>query len=171
MGAILSGSRTEGEFVTFAREGLIENRTELEPIFEAHWEDVVPDFGNVALRFDWDSYGAMEKAGQVHFMVARAGECIAGYHLCLANRHLHSMGTQVAMTAFYYMLPAFRNGFTVMRLFRESEKALKSLGIQSIYLPVKTWRKTGRNVERDLAPLLMRLGYYDVERTFAKELA
>lgn len=149
--------------MTFAREGLLCNRAELEPLFEAHWADVQPDFGNVELGFDWETYKALEDSGKVHLMVARADGCIVGYQLCIGQRHLHSMATQVATTAFFFMLPEYRKGWAGFNLFRETENSLRRLGIRNVYVGCKT--------TKNLAPVFVRLGYHEVERTFAKEIA
>lgn len=149
--------------MTFAREGLIENRAELEPLFDAHWQDVTPDFCNVELGFDWETYAALEETGQVHLMVARESGKIAGYHLCLARRHLHSIETQVATTAFFFLIPEFRSGWNGVELFRSTEVSLKSLGIQSLYV--------GSKITKDLSPIFLRLGYHQVETIWAKVIA
>lgn len=149
--------------MTFAREELLENRAELEPIFTAHWQDVKPDFGNVSLGFDWETYAELERTGQVHFMVARENGHIAGYQCCIARRHMHSQETQVATTAFFFMLPEYRKGWTGVRLFQETERSLAGLGVRNIY--------TGTKTSKNIAPILRRLGYHEVESVFAKEIA
>lgn len=149
--------------ISFARESLIRNRAELEPIFLQHWCSVTPDFHDATLHFDWDSYAEFERTGKVHLMIIRDDGDIVGYQLCLASTHLHSKDFQTAQTAFFYVLPEYRDRMIPSRLFRETEKSLKELGIQHLYV--------GCKADKDLAPLFVRLGYHQVEALYAKVLA
>lgn len=149
--------------MTFHRESLSRNRAELEPLFEAHWKAVPPDFDNVELGFDWEQYGWMEKNGNVHLMVARDEGSIVGYHLVIAQRHLHSMKTQVGVTAFFYLLPQHRKGWSLVNLFKATERSLKEIGVNNLYL--------GHKTSRNLAPIMRRMGYHQVEALYAKRLA
>jgi ribosomal protein S18 acetylase RimI-like enzyme len=148
--------------MTYQRESLIENRAELEPLFVLHWNSVTPDFEDAELGFNWDAYAGLELAGAVHFMVLRDEGKIVGYQLCLMSPHLHSQASMTAHTVFYYLLPTYRDRMIPSRLFRETEKSLKATGVHHAYLGFKS--------DHDLSPILVRLGYHQVETIHAKRL-
>jgi N-acetylglutamate synthase-like GNAT family acetyltransferase len=148
--------------MTFSREGLMENRAELEPIFRAHWQDVTPDFEGICLGFDWLTYAELENMGAVHFIVAREDKKIVGYQMCIIRPHIHSKDSVVASTTFFFMLPEHRKGWSGVNLFRATEASLKSIGVKNLYVGCKK--------DKNLSSLFLRIGYHEVERTFCRTL-
>lgn len=147
----------------FVHEGLMDNRAELEPLFQQHWDDVTPDFEGIGFGFDWQTYAQLEKMGAVHFMVAREHNKIVGYQLCIIRPHVHSKKDVVATTTFFFMLPEYRSGWNGVELFRATERSLKSFGIKNLYV--------GCKADKDLSRIFLRLGYHEVERIYAKVIA
>jgi len=50
------------------------------------------------------------------------------YHVAIVSGHLHYLSTMHAITDVYFLLPAYRKGFAVIRLFQCIEAAMSELG-------------------------------------------
>ncbi len=123
--------------VTYAEEPFSAMRPEMETILPLHWKEIARDQEIIKLDPDWDSYHAMERAGQVHALVARCEGKMIGYHLSFIRPHLHYRQSLSAMVDIYFILPEYRKGRVGIQLFKEVEKSWKQRGVQKAFTGTK----------------------------------
>lgn len=152
--------------VTYALEPLVTARPELEALLPFHWAEIARDRDNpkFALRPDWDTYHALEVAGQFAMMVVRVDGRMVGYHIGFVRRQLHYAASLAFSTDIYFVLEEYRKGRIGIQLFKETEKAMRARGVDKIYLGCKSAGHLDRS------RLFEHLGYQRIEYVFAKVL-
>lgn len=137
---------------------------ELPPLLRAHWLEVALDHGAVQLDPDWERYFALTDAGALSCVTVREGEGgpLVGYHIAIVSGHLHYKNSKHGITDVYFLSPAYRRGFTGIRLFKAVDAEMTRLGV------VK--RVTGTKIHLDMGPILERLGYQETEHVYTKIL-
>jgi hypothetical protein len=148
--------------VTFQEEAFSSLISELPELWNRHWDEVALDKEAVPLAPDWMGYKELERLGMLHIMTARADGKLIGYYFAFVRPHLHYRHTQHAWSDIFIILPEYRKGLTGYRLFVETEKMLKSLGVRKSYVVTK--------VHIPLKMLMKRLGYRFIERVYSKLL-
>jgi len=150
--------------VTYGLESLSAVRPELEALLPHHWREIARDKDNpkFQLKPDWDSYFALEAAGQFFMMCCRVDGKLAGYFIGFVRRQLHYADSLGLVADIYFVLPEYRTGRIGVELFKETEKAAKARGVDKIYLGCKSAPGLDRT------KLFEWLGYKKIEYTFAK---
>jgi GNAT superfamily N-acetyltransferase len=148
--------------VTYAVERLADMHGEMELLLPLHWQEIARDRERIKLAPDWAAYFALENAGGLHVMVARAAGRMIGYHISFIRPHLHYRYSLSAITDIYFVLPEYRQGRVGIELFKQVEKSWKARGVEKAF--------TGCKVAKDMQPLFERLGWTWIEKTFAKVL-
>lgn len=114
---------------------------------------------------DWDRYLAMDMAGMLRLLTVRLEGVLIGYVLSVVYPHLHYLSTPWAMLDSYWLEPAFRRGWTGVRMFREHEAILRENGVKVIHHGFNV-----RFAPRRMQALMKRLGYEPIELIYAKVL-
>lgn len=152
---------------TYCVETLARARSELEELLPLHWAEIARDRTNPKFQLapDWDTYFALEAAGQFFMMICRVDGRMVGYFIGFVRRQLHYVASLALIADIYFVLPEFRKGRIGVELFKETEKAAKARGADKIYLGCKA------ATELDRTTLFQRLGYEKIEFVFAKVIA
>lgn len=148
--------------VTFQKEPFANLIEELPELWRRHWDEVALDKEAVPLAPAWGEYMELARLGMLHIMTARANGKLIGYYFALVRPHLHYRHTLHGWSDIFIILPEYRKGLTGYKLFRETEKMLRELGVQKNYVMTK--------VHFPLKLLMRRLGYRFIERTYSKLL-
>ena len=136
--------------------------SEIFRLLALHWDEVGPD-RDQGVKFDanHDLYRNLEAAQILQAVCARdeRGE-LCGYHTSVLTPGLHSRSTPSAYTDVYYIKRECRSLKSALDLIRKAEVGWLDHGIRRAFM--------GTSVERDISPLLMRLGYRLLEHNFSK---
>lgn len=103
---------------------------EMEPFFPDHWKELALHQEEISLDVDYDRYHKLAEMGILKIITVRDSGKLIGYHWVLVNQHLHYKSTVYAMTDVYYVHPNYRKGNIGVKLFQESEKILRLLGVK-----------------------------------------
>jgi len=135
---------------------------ELEELFPHHWQEVAVFKNEIALKCDRARYAALEEAGALIVITARAKGKIVGYFVSFVLPHPHYQGSGLwALTDMYYVLPEYRKG-AGLKLFVAFEEMARAKGV--------TQAVTSCKVHQDHTDLLEKLGWSWTDKTFQKHL-
>lgn len=129
-------------------------------LWPAHWAEIAADKDKISLDPDLAEYAEMERRGKLHVITARKGGELVGYSVWIVGPLLHYRTVLAAKNDIYWLRPDCRKGFAGVRLFIESEKHLKSLGVKKLFSATKVWRL--------VAQIFNRLGWVETERCYCK---
>lgn len=146
--------------ITFMVEPWSSVWPELQPHWNAHWEEVAVNKDKFGLDIDFEAYADYERRGCLHVVVARDAGKVIGYHLSIVRPHLHYKQTLNAFTDVYYIAPPYRKGSVGIKLFREVEKTLKARGVVKMF--------TGTKLSLDRGRIFEHLGWSETERLYTK---
>ncbi len=135
---------------------------ELPELFLAHYEEIALDKDVIKLDPDWNKYLQLELMGILHIMSVRDAARLIGYHISVVSPHLHYKSTITALSDIFYLLPEYRQGWTGYKLFEETEKMLKALGVVRFYNVTK--------VHLPINIIMKRRGYRLVDKVYTKLL-
>ena len=135
---------------------------EARELFPLHWKELAVFQEHIKIGLDEAKYNALEQAGILLTLTARADGRLVGYYTWFLMPHPH-YGTSgpMGMTDMYFILPEFRRGAGA-KLFIKSEHALRERGVIKAITSCK--------VEHDHTALLERLGWTLTDFTFCKYL-
>lgn len=148
--------------VTFMVEPWSQVWRELQPLWDAHWQEVALHRDEIKLAIDFDAYAQQEAMGCLQVMVARCEGFVVGYHLSFIHPHLHYRNSLSAYSDVYFIDPNYRKGATGINLFKEVEKAWIARGVQRAF--------TGTKLSLDMGRIFEHLGWSESERTYCKLL-
>lgn len=148
--------------ITYGTERWSDVVHELERHWHAHWEEVGTARDKIKLDPDYDQYLALESQGALHVTVARCDGEVAGYVTAVVRPHLHYRYSLTAYFDLYYQAKTFRGGWRACAMFRAAETALRARGVQRMV--------TGTKKSKDMSLIFKRLGWAEIEATFAKVL-
>lgn len=148
--------------VAYAVERWKDIRAEMLPLLVRHWREIALNHADVPLDIDEQRYAELDDAGALHIVTARVDGGLIGYHVAIVSAHLHYASTLHGITDVYYVAPAFRQGFTGIRLFHRVESEMRSIEVKKLF--------TGTKVHLDMSKLFERLGYNRVEYLYSKIL-
>lgn len=111
---------------------------------------------------DWSRYKALEESGSLVITTARDGEKLVGYSVDLLSKHPHYSTEVMGINDLTYLHPDYRKGSNGVRLIREAEKILKSLGVTYVTRSAKD--------QTALAALLPHMKYEREETVFGKRI-
>ncbi|WP_157407089.1 hypothetical protein [Janthinobacterium sp. CG3] len=146
--------------ITFQVEKWRDALPEMEPILVQHWHEIALGHAQVPLDIARDRYQAMCDAGVLHVVTVRDDGVMVGYHVAIVSGHLHYLSTVHGITDVYFILPAYRKGFTGIRLFKYVEVAMRKLGVKKLI--------TGTKRHLDQGKVLQFLGYSPTETIYTK---
>lgn len=133
---------------------------EMEPMWQAHWEQVALNRDKIKLKVDMDAYAEYERQGALHLLVVRDNGKVIGYHLSIIRTHLHYKDSLNAFTDVYYVDKAYQGSTVGVRMFKEVEKTLKSRGVEKMF--------TGTKIGLDRGKIFEHLGWTETERLYTK---
>lgn len=162
--------------ITFQIETIDDVREEILPMLHAHYIEIATSKGIRPLDIDWDKYYAMEKAGTLRVLTARArpqmvagqdyydGQPgrLVGYFVSFVLPHIHYQQTLTALNDIMYLDPAYRGGTTGYRMLKEAILDLKNLGADILIIHMK--------VEYPFRNLLEKLGFHLTEENWERVL-
>ncbi len=148
--------------ITYQVEDFNNLRPELETLLPLHWEEIALNRDKIKLDVDWDAYQSIRDRNALHVLTVRDDSKLIGYHICIVTPHLHYKSTLHALTDVYYILPEYRKGMTGIKMFKELEKSLRSLGVKKVF--------TGTKMHLDMGRIFEHLGYNQAEKMYSKYL-
>lgn len=148
--------------ITFQQETLAEFLPDAEPLLAQHWQEVGSCPESHKLSLNYDAYARVEAIGGLFIMSARYGGALVGYAIYFVQEYQHVTGLCMAQSDALYLIPAYRQGFTGVRLLQESERALIAKGVKNIMQTC--------TCKRDFGPVLKRMGYALTEHVYRKEI-
>ena len=97
-------------------------------------------------------------------LTVRSNGVLVGYVFMLVHPHLHYASTLWAQSDIFWLDPAYRSGWTGIRMFREVEAGMRKLGVKVIMLNEKL------HFDSRVGELFKRLGFTHTENIFSKYL-
>lgn len=132
----------------------------IKPLLEMHWQEIANNRDVIPLAPDYERYQAVEAAGLMTIITARAAGELVGYSIFFLMPHPHYRTTLFAMNDILFVSPAYRGGSTGLRLIRASERLMKEKGAKKISWHIKP--------THDFSPMLERQGYVQDEIILSK---
>ncbi len=148
--------------IAYQKETWAKLLPELPALFVMHWQEVGLDREKIPLDPDWERYALLEAQGILHMVTARDDGILIGYYVALVLPHLHYKSSRTAFSDIFFIHPEYRRGLTGYKLFLETEKMLKKLGVQKSYVMTKQ--------HLPLNILMKRLKYRFIEKIYTKLL-
>ncbi len=136
-------------------------------LFRQHWEEIALHKDAIPLDPHWDRYYDFDVADILNVLTVRANGVLVGYMFILVFPHLHYASTTWAQTDMFWISPAYREGWTGIRMFKETERHVKARGAKMIKVVIKLFFEADRGT---LGRLLKRLGYVNDETIWSKFL-
>lgn len=143
--------------ITFATEPWDSVKTEVLQLWIVHHAEIADrdDADSIKLDPDWEKYQAAANRGALHITAARERGILIGYAFVFCETGLHYKSTLFGHFDLYYVRPQNRGHWRGVRLFRETERALRARGCMKM--------TAGRKIWHDAAPIFRRLGWKDTE--------
>jgi len=130
------------------------------PLLQSHSDEVMPDPAREVL-VDLERYLRMEWSGMIRCYTIRLDKELIGYASFIISRHPHYSYTKQALCDVLYVKPEHR-GSLGGRFLGWCDEQLSAEDLDEVHHTVQ--------VRHDHGPLLERLGYGMVARTFSKRL-
>ena len=146
----------------YQREFLCDVIDEVQPLLDAHYQELTHHKDKIKLDPQWDQYTALELLNKFFIYTARDESELVGYAAFFLMTHMHYRATVVAQNDVLFLRADKRQGTTGIRLIDFAEAELKKLGADKIVWHIK--------FSKDLRPILHRRGYRDEEVMTAKML-
>jgi GNAT superfamily N-acetyltransferase len=150
--------------LTFQQEAWPAFAAEARPLWDLHWQEIALDQDVIPLVPDHAAYTALDQADVLHVVTARAEGQLVGYVVGILKPHLHYATTLHYHMDVLWLHPQWRQGLAGYRLLQAVERTVQQRvgGMVKILL--------GTKQHYDLSTLYARLGYTEIERTWAKVL-
>ena len=148
--------------VKFAVESVGAVRGEIEPLLQAHYEEIAANRDVISLDVDWGKYEAMERDSALRVFTARDEGILCGYSVFFLFWHMHYKSTLFAQNDVLFLSKEARKGRAGSRLIEFSEERLKEDGVVKL-----TWHIKADN---DWSPILKRKKYLKAEIIMSKVL-
>tara|TARA_R110000824_G_scaffold208044_5_gene393628 strand:- start:1328 stop:1777 length:450 start_codon:yes stop_codon:yes gene_type:complete len=124
--------------VEYKVETMTELQDELNPLFEAHWEEVAL-YKELPLKPNWELYGALEDKDALVFITARNDGKLVGYTTWLLCPSLHYADYIFASNDLIFLDYDHRDAKHSKELLEFSETILKQNGAHLTTLHMKTY--------------------------------
>ena len=141
---------------------------ELPPLFRKHWRELAVHKDAVPLDPNWDLFMAQSMQGVLQILTVRDDVKLVGYIFNIIGPHSHYRSTLHCLIDMFWLDPAYRHGWTGLRMFRENEKHLRKLGVQRVLVGEKLHWHSKR--DRRVRVLFRRLGYKAMDVMYSKLL-
>lgn len=137
---------------------------ELQPMFQLLWDDVGLDKEKFKAKHDDAKYTALDAAGMLHVVTARASGRLVGYFISFLTPNPHYVDSGLmAYTDMYYLAPECRKGSIGLRLFAFVEKCWREKGVVKAY--------SSHKLHRDRSSMFRVLGWTPTDLIYTKVLA
>jgi GNAT superfamily N-acetyltransferase len=148
--------------ITFQVERLTDILGEIQPLIEAHWQEIALYKDQFPLNPNYEKYRMLDAGGMIHTVTARKDGELAGYYISFVMPHLHYQDCLVALNDILFLKSDYRRGRVGMKMISFAEQELSKLGVHRMMIHVKT--------QHDFSPLLLGMGFVESEKTFEKLL-
>ena len=139
-----------------------ENLDSFSDLLKEHWEEVAKNKEVMILSPDRDKYKALEDSGSLKTLIAYSNGVPVGYSVNIVGPHLHYSSLIVGYNDLLFILPEFRNSPLGLKLIRQTEKFMKTLGVSLLL-----WHaKEGTSLDK----ILPALRYKTQEIIYSKQL-
>lgn len=118
--------------ITYQKEFFVQLIPELPELFMGEYEEAVEDKNRHKLNPAWQRYVELEMAQILHILTVRADGKLVGYIFNFIYPALQFADLVCASSDIMFILPAYRRGFTGVKLFIENDKMLKKLGAKKV---------------------------------------
>lgn len=148
--------------ITFQRENCAQVIQDIQPLLVQHWEEVANYKDVIKLNPDFDKYLDLEKKNLLVIITCREDTTLIGYSVFFLYKHIHYQDHLFASNDVLFLIKCARKGRQGIKLIRESERILKTLGVLRLSFHVKP--------KNDFSPILSRIGYGKEEIIMGKLL-
>lgn len=138
---------------------------QIAPLFTEHWRELALNQDTIPLEPDYERYLACERAGVLHVMTVRDRGNLVGYVFCIIGPHLHYVSTLWCFVDMFWLEPAYRKGFTGVRMLKAFEQRMRDLKVHVIHATEKHHFKNGR-----VGAIFEFLGYAPIETVYSKRI-
>jgi hypothetical protein len=152
--------------LNFKWERFSEIGQEFLPVWKQHWQEVGVFKEENPFDPNWDLYFGADIAGNLHVLTVRDGSLLVGYVFNFIFPHPHFMSTPWATVDGIWLHPAYRAGWTGVKMLIENERGLRLLGVKMLSIAEKVTFKNHQ--DRRLQIVLKRLGYKPMDLLHAK---
>ena len=135
---------------------------DIKPLIVRHYEEIALHKEYIPLDPDWGRYEKLATMNGLLIVTARDEDKLVGYSVFYISPMMHYKSTISASNDIIWLAPEYRKGMTGVRLIKESERALKELGITKILWHIK--------FIKDFRKILYRMGYIDEDAIVGKIL-
>ena len=133
---------------------------ELPPLFIRHWREVASYQKELPLDPHWERYFECSMLNILHPLTVRSNGVLVGYVFVLVYPHLHHQTALYAAVDGIWLDPAYRAGWTGIKMIQEVEKGMRRLGVKMLRFTSQIKFETERGT---FGKVLERLGYAATE--------
>jgi hypothetical protein len=144
--AIYDASEEVGPIV-FQVERMVDVVPEIKLLHAAHWKETEGYRADIGFDPDYVQYVSLDRAGQFLLVTARAGNKMVGYFMVVLHHSRHSSKYVAAEDAFY-LVPACRRGFALLKMLRFTERCVQLVGAKQMILSEKLTNPLGAALKR-----------------------
>lgn len=146
--------------IEFQEEKFDDVKSELEPIFKKHWEELANNKDTRPLDVDYTMYSVMSDLQILKVFTVRVDGKLIGYSFWIVAKHLHYKTWLYAVSDVYWLDPEHRKTGIALDFFFKIEDWLKGLGVKSITVQDKLTHKHNN--------FFNKLGYKPIEQLYEK---
>lgn len=148
--------------LTFQAEGWGDAEREVLDLAKRHWEEM-PFDESVPLAPALPMYRKCDQSGGLGLVTARDGKKLVGYFVMFLSKHPHYDVMTAAMDV-YFLAPEYRTGANGLKLFQETERAMRRRGVELLLATARLDR------EKNASALFERLGWNAARVVYQKRL-
>ena len=138
------------------------------PLFKRHWKEIALHQEHVPLDPDWEKYFAYDLADILNVLTVRDDGMLVGYvFLLVMPGHLHYVSTPWAVSDMFWLEPAYRFGWTGLKMLKEAEQGMRARGVKVLQWSIKFHFEADRGT---IEKLFTRMGYFPSEKILSKYL-
>ncbi len=116
--------------IVFSRESYANAIAEIAPHIPSHFAEV---YGQTIGKLDDAAYQQIEANHDLVLIIGRDNGKLISYISAFLKRDMHSQGRLISYVDMYYLLPAYRKGWTGFHLVKAMEDELRRIGVKKIY--------------------------------------
>ena len=135
---------------------------EMIPLLQDHYSEIARNQDFVELDPNYDQYQLLDESDMLHVFTARDGGKLIGYVVTFLVPNLHYKTTNFGLVDILFLKKEYRGRMVGYKMIKSAEESLKTIGVQVL--------QVGMKLAHDFGPMLERMGYTEIERTFEKVL-
>ena len=135
---------------------------EMIPLLQDHYSEIARNQDFVELDPNYDQYQLLDESDMLHVFTARDGGKLIGYVVTFLAPNLHYKTTNFGLIDILFLKKEYRGRMVGYKMIKSAEESLKTIGVQVLQI--------GMKLAHDFGPMLERMGYTEIERTFEKVL-